>query len=104
MSIATGNVTSTVGNMYVSAGNTAVTWLSLTNYSAGNVTANLYVVPSGETAGNLNTVLANIEIAAGDTYQIYNANEKLILANGDAVQANANADNSLNVVTSYTNV
>lgn len=104
MSIATGNITSTASNVYVSTGNTAITWLSLTNYSAGNVTANLYIVPSGGTAGNLNAILANIEIAAGDTYQIYNANEKLILANDDAVQANANVDNSLNSVTSYTNI
>ena len=90
--------------MYVSTGNTAVTWLSLTNYSAGNVTANLYVVPAGSTANVLNAVLANIEIAAGDTYQIYSANEKLVLGNNDSVQANANADNALNSVTSYTSI
>lgn len=102
MSIAIGNVTSTVGNMYVSTGATAVTWMSLTNYSAGNITANVYVVPNGDTAGNLNLVLANIEIAVNDTYQIYNAGEKLLLDNGDSIQANANADNAVNTVTSYT--
>jgi hypothetical protein len=102
MSIATGNVTTSVGNVYVSSGSTAITWLSLTNYSAANVTANVFVVPSGDIAGNLNVVLTNIEIAVNDTYQIYNAGEKLLLDTGDSIQADASADNAINTVTSYT--
>ena len=104
MSIVTGNLTSTASNAYVSTGNTAITWLSITNYSAGNITANVFVVPSGDTASNLNMVLANLEIAANDTYQLYAAGEKILLSNGDSVQANANADNSVNTVTSYTTI
>lgn len=104
MTIATANVTSTAANVYVSNGNTAITWLSITNYSAGNITANLFVVPSGDTASNLNVVLANIEIAASDTYQLYAAGEKILLSNGDSVQANANANSAVNTVTSYTTV
>jgi hypothetical protein len=104
MTIAIANVTSTAANVYVSNGNTAITWLSITNYSSGNVTANVFVVPSGDTAGNLNMVLTNIEIAANDTYQLYAAGEKILLSNGDSVQANANANSSVNTVTSYTTV
>lgn len=101
-SIAYGNVTTSAGNVYTSSGNTVITWLSLCNYSAANVTANVFVVASGNSAGNATTILSNIAITTGDTYQIYNANEKLILSNGDAIAANASANNSITVVTSYT--
>ena len=104
MSIQNSNVTTTVANVYVSSGDTAVTFLSLANYSASNVTANVYVVPSGNTAGNLNVVVANIKITTQDTYQFYAGNEKLVLATGDSIQVNAGADNSIAAVVSYTSV
>lgn len=105
MAIATANVTTgSAANVYVSSGNTAVTYLSLTNISAGNVTANVYVVPAGDTAGNTNVTLLQIEIATLDTYQLYAGNEKLLLNNGDSLQANANAATSITTVCSYTNV
>jgi hypothetical protein len=101
-SLQTGNVTTAVANVYVSTGNTVVTFLSLCNYSASNVTANVYVVPSGDTVGNLNMVISNILIATGDTYQFYAGNEKLILSNSDSIRANASANNSITTVASYT--
>lgn len=104
MPIALGNITTAASNAYVSTGNTAVTFLSITNYSAGNITANVFVVPSGDTAGNLNIILSQIEIATLDTYQLYAGGEKLLLSNGDSVQANANANNSITTVTSYTTI
>lgn len=104
MPIALGNITTAASNAYVSTGNTAVTFLSITNYSAGNITANVFVVPSGDTAGNLNIILSQIEIATLDTYQLYSGGEKLLLSNGDSVQANANANNSISTVTSYTTI
>lgn len=104
MTIAVGNVTTVVANVYASTGNTAITWLSLCNYSAGNVVANVYVVPSGSSAGNLNAVITNLLITTGDTYQLYAASEKLLLNNGDSVRVNANVDNAINAVTSYTTI
>lgn len=104
MSIQTANVTTTIANVYVSTGDTAVTFLSLCNYSASNVTANVYVVPSGNAAGNLNAVVANIQITSQDTYQFYAGNEKLVLVNGDSIQVNAGADNSIAAVVSFTSV
>lgn len=96
-----GNVTTAASNVYVSSGNTAVMWLSLCNYTASNVQANIYVVPSGGTPGNLNCVVANITIQGGDTYQIYAANERLLLGNGDSIQANAGSNNSITAICSY---
>jgi len=102
MTIATANVTTAAGNVYVSSGSTVVTFLSLCNYSTSNVTANVWAVPSGNIVGNLTAVISNISIAAGDTYQFYAGNEKLILSNSDSISANASADNSISAVTSYT--
>ena len=104
MSISVGNVTTAASNVYVSAGATAITFMSLCNYSAGNVTANVYVVPSGSAAGNANIILASIELTSLDTYQLYAGGEKLLLDSGDVVQVNANANNSITTVVSYTSI
>lgn len=105
MAITTANVTTgSAANVYVSTGNTAVTFLSLTNITAGNVNANVYVVSSGDTAGNTNVTLLQLEIQALDTYQIYAGNEKLLLNDGDSIQANSNAASSITSVCSYTTV
>ena len=102
MTIATANVTSSAGNVYASSGNTVVTFLSLCNYTASNVQANVWVVPSGGTVGNLTAVIANIDIGPQDTYQFYVGNEKLILGNNDTIRANASGNNSISVTVSYT--
>lgn len=104
MTILAGNVGSSIGNAYVSSGNTAITWLSFCNHTAGNVIANVYIVPSGSSAGVANQVLANLLITAGDTYQMYSAAEKILLSNGDSIQANANVTSSITSVASYTSI
>ncbi len=100
--LATGNVTTTAASVYTSVGNTVVTFLSFSNYSSSNVTANIYVVPNGSSVGNLTSVVTLLNIPANDTYQLYVGNEKLILSNGDSIQANASANSSVATVTSYT--
>ncbi len=103
MTIQVANVT-TVGNtVYTSSGNTAITFLSICNYGAGNVTANVFVVPNGGTIGNTNIVLATLPLTSQDTYQLYAAGEKLLLGNGDTVQILANA-NTVTAVTSFTTI
>ena len=101
-SLQTSNVTTVAANAYVSTGNTVVTFLSLCNYSSSNVTANVFVVPSGDAVGNINKVVSNILITTGDTYQFYAGNEKLILSSSDTIRANASSNNSIAIVTSYT--
>lgn len=104
MPITTANVTTTTSAVYTSSGNTAVTFLSLCNYSAGNITANVHVVPNGDIAGNLNLILASIELTTLDTYQLYAAGEKLLLNNGDTIQVDASGNSAVTAVTSYTSV
>jgi hypothetical protein len=104
MPITTATIGTSVSNAYVSTGNTAVTYLTLTNITAGNVIANVYVVPSGNAAGNSNVTLLQIEIATLDTYQLYQGGEKLLLNNGDSIQANSNGSSSITTVCSYTTI
>jgi len=106
MTIAVGNVTTNATTIYTSSGNTVVTFLSLCNYTANSVTANIFVVPSGGLASTNNIVITTLELASnvattGDTYQFYAGNEKLVLGNGDTIQVQASANNSITTLTSY---
>jgi hypothetical protein len=105
MTITTQVISNTVvGNtVYTSGGNTAITWLSLNNWGPANVTANMFVVPSGDTATTSNQVLYTLPLASGDTYQIYAAGEKLLLGNGDFVKVITTA-NTVTAVTSFTSI
>lgn len=102
MSITTATATSAGNIVYISTGNTAITWLSLNNWGPSNVTANLFVVPSTDLPGTPNQVYYSLLLASGDTYQIYAANEKLLLDDGDFVQVDCTGN--IAVVTSYTSV
>ena len=103
MTIQVANATTAGNTVYTSTGNTAITFLSLCNFSNTTCTANVYVVPSGGTAGNTNIVLATMELTGLETYQLYQAGEKLLLGNGDFVNVIANA-NTVTTVTSYTTI
>ena len=105
MSITTQVISNTVvGNtVYTSGGNTAITWLSLNNWGAANVTANVFVVPNGNSATTSNQILYSLSLVSGDTYQIYNAGEKLLLGTGDFVQVITTA-NTVTAVTSFTTI
>jgi hypothetical protein len=103
MTIATANVTTVTGNVYVSGGNTAITSLTLCNWGPANVTANLFVVPSSASATTTNQALYGLALQSGDTYQLYAAAEKLLLGPGDKIQVNATA-NSVSAITSYTSI
>lgn len=104
MAVVTANVTTSDTTVYTSNGNSAVTFSTLTNYSASSVTVDVHVVPSGNAAGNLNLIIANLSITAEDTHQIYAGGEKLLLENGDTLVVSCSADNAIAAVTSYTAV
>jgi hypothetical protein len=102
MTIQASNVTTTGNVVYTSSGNTVVTFLSICNYdSTTPVTANIYVVPSGQSVSNSYVTISSLEIANLETYQYYAGNEKLILSNGDFIHINSTA-NTVTAITSYT--
>ncbi len=104
MTISVANLSTTTSNVYVSNGNTAVTFLTLCNYSPSNVQINLFVVPANGTPATSNQVLANLTLVTEDTYQLYQASEKLVLGPNDSISANASANTSVTVVVSSTSL
>jgi hypothetical protein len=103
MSLATpSTLTVFPGNVYISTGNTVITWASFCNYSNANVLVDVYAIPSGNVLGDSNKIVSNVEIGTNDTFQLYGSNEKLILSNGDRIVASCSANSSVGVSVSYT--
>lgn len=90
---------SSAANIYASTGETCVVTLYIANYTGSSVSANVYLVPAAGTAGTSNIIIPNLQIAAYDTY-IMNS-ERLVLGNGDMIQANANTASALTATVSY---
>ena len=104
MSISTTQVNDSATTVYTSSGNTAVTYMTFTNYTGSAVALDINIVPSGDSVGNVNLVADSLEIAANDTYQLYAGGEKLLLENSDFVSATANTASAINCVISYTSI
>ena len=102
MALATTAVGNTATTVYTSSGNSAITFASFANYSGSTATLSVHVVPSGDTAGNGNIVIKDLSINAADTHQLYSNGEKLLLENGDTVQAVSSATSTFTAVVSYT--
>lgn len=98
--------TTTVTSVYTSAGNNAVTTMiicntgeiNLTDETINAVSLTVYFVPNGQAAGNNTTVVKNLTVPAGET--VFFSDEKVILGNGDTIQAEASAGNLLTVTVS----
>lgn len=103
MTINVANVTTAGNIVYPSIGNTAITYMALCNYGGSNVSANVYVVPNGQTIANSNMLISSLNITANDTYFLYIAAEKIILSNGDSIQAVSTA-NTVTSTVSYTSI
>ena len=104
MTIQTTTVTNSATTVYTSTNNTAITYMQLTNYSAGALTVDIHVIPSGDSLANQNLIAKTLSIAATDSYQLYTGGEKLLLANGDVVQVTASAATGINSVVSFTSI
>ena len=104
MTIATTTVTNSATTVYTSVGSTAVTYLTLTNESAGAIAVDIHVVPSGDAVVNQNLVAKSLDIAATDTYQLYAGGEKLLLSDSDIISVTANTATGLYSVASFTSI
>jgi hypothetical protein len=102
MTIQTTAVSNSATTVYSSTNNTAVTYMQLTNTSAGALTVDIHVIPNGDSLSTTNAVAKTLSIAATDSYQLYTGGEKLLLANGDTVQVTASAATGINSVVSFT--
>lgn len=102
MALARATLTTSAANVYVSSGNSAVTTMYLCNYSVSDVTVSLYLVPTAGSASDSNIIYKTLPIPAGDTYVI--DSERLVLSNGDMLQALASANTSVTATLSYVGV
>ena len=85
----------TAGNIFVSTGanGDAVTTMYFCNRTASATAFNLHLVPAGGTANVNNIAYSNKLVTSGDTYII--DWEKLVLSQGDMIQASANTANAI---------
>lgn len=104
MAIQTIQVNNTATTVYTSSGDSAITYLSMTNYSGSAVDVDLHIVPDGDSVGNVNAVVKTLTIDSEDTYHLYAAGEKLLLGNADTIVATANTATAVNTVISYTGI
>ena len=102
MSIQTAVLTTTAANVYTSIGNSAITSMTICNFTSSDVLANIFLVPSGDGPSTSNAMLVQLPLQPTDTYQLYQAAEKILLGPGDSVYANASANASVTVVISST--
>jgi hypothetical protein len=75
----------------------------LCNRTASPVTVNLFVVTAGLIASQTNNMIySNLVVNSNDTYVM--EWERILLDNGDMIQANASAGSSIVATVSYTGI
>ena len=104
MTMTASSIGSSIGNIYVSSGNTAVTFLSISNVTGNSQLLNIFVVPASTAKANTHTVVSNVAIASHDTFQFYDNNEKLLMESGAYIAAIGNNASALHAVISYTSI
>ena len=96
-----GSQLTAVAATYYTATNvrTQIQAMTLTNTTAGAVTATVYLVPSGGSATASNTILSAKSLAAGESYKVIEAIGQTLEAGG-TIQALASAATSISMVAS----
>jgi len=88
MAIQSTTLTLEAGNIYVSSGNTVISTMYFCNYGTAAANLNVWITGAGSAySATTNLVYREVQIAADDTLVI--DKEKLALANGDYIRANA---------------
>lgn len=90
------NTTNT--SIYTSSGNNAITSIIVCNLNASTANLTLYAVPNGSSIGASTTMISALSIPSGETLSL--DQEKLVLANGDAIYAISSLANALTIIVS----
>ena len=93
MTIQSTLVTGSATTIFTSSGNTATTAIFFMNNNGSARTLDLHIVLNGQSAAVTNKILKAISINGGDTYVVNT--EKLVLSNGDTIQAVASTVDSI---------
>ena len=99
MAISNTVLTTSPTAIFTSTGNNIVSLLYFCNTTGVTHTVNMYLVPNGGSATTSTMVYNNVAITASDTFVV--STEKIILSNGDAIYANANASSSITTTLGY---
>jgi hypothetical protein len=102
MAIAQATIGTGATTVYTSSGESAVTAIFFMNDNASARTLDLHVVKSGDTLAATNKIVKTITIDPADTYVINT--EKIILANGDMIQAVASVGSSIHATLSHVDI
>jgi hypothetical protein len=103
MSITNTSLTISPANIYVSSGNTVVSVMYFCNTDASTRNLNVYLMPRGTaTADAAVQIYKDVQIAAGDTLVV--DMEKLVLSDGDMIQATASANVAITATVSYVGI
>lgn len=88
--------------IFTSSGTSVISTLHFCNVNQNSPTQlSVWVVPSGGSVGNTTMIYNNVTIAVKDTFVV--DREKIILGNGDSIQAYGNINNYITAtVTSFT--
>lgn len=74
--------------VFIASGENAITCVILCNTSqTTNATVSVWAVPAAVAAGDANMILNEIDLPAGETFSM--DTERLILSDGDSIQAQA---------------
>lgn len=102
MAIVNTSLATSAANIYASSGNSVVVTVYLCNTDTVSRSVSMYLVPAAGTASSSNIIIKDLVIAPSDTY-IMNT-ERLVLANGEMLQASANTNAVITATVSYTGV
>ena len=102
MSITQQTVGTSATTIFTSTNSSAITAIYLMNDDSSAVTVQVHVVANGDSAGASNKIIKDLVISAGDTYIV--DTERLILDNGDTIQASADTGSVLHSTISYIGV
>ena len=102
MAISQATVGTSATTIFTSVGNTATTAMFFMNDNGSTRQLTVFIVKSGGTAGATNTITKAIDVTGGNTYVINT--EKIVLANGDTIQALASHAASIHATVSSVSI
>jgi len=103
MAITNSYINATLTTLYTSISETAVTSIIFCNYASSDLTdadtyLDLHIVKNGDVASNENKILHQLKLPAGETFIM--DSERLVLANGDNIQAQTTSPATVSVTIS----
>jgi hypothetical protein len=102
MALAKKTLTTSISTVYTSTNDSATTSIFFTNDNASARTISVYLVANSGSADATTRIIKDLSIDGGDTYIL--SAEKIVLANGDTIQASCESATSVYATVSYVSI